>query len=170
MTAMPEILKDDAEEIERLIGKYPSRRSAMLPLLWIVQRRAGWVSQGAMEEVAGILGVTVAEVYEVVSFYTMFQQKPVGRFHIALCDTLSCAICGTHEIAAYLAEKHGIEMRKVTGDGLFSMEPVECIGACANAPALLLNEDLVGDLTPAGIDAMIEECRRKAGATAAAAR
>ncbi len=166
---MLEILKDRTGEIERLIEKYPSRRSAMLPLLWIVQRQEGWVSQESMKEVAEILGVTVAEVYEVVSFYTMFQQKPVGKFHLALCDTLSCAICGTHEIVAYLNEKYGIEKNKVTEDGLFSLELVECIGACANAPALLLNEDLITNLTPANIDAMIAGCRQKAGAPAATA-
>ena len=161
---MLEILQDKTEEIERLIEKYPSRRSVMLPLLWIVQRKTGWVSQQAMQEVAEVLGVTIAEVYEVVSFYTMFQQKPVGRFHLALCDTLSCAICGTHEIVAYLKTKYGIEKNKVTPDGLFSLELVECIGACADAPALLLNEDLKKNLTPKSIDEMIDGCRALAQA------
>jgi len=161
---MLEILKDKTEEIERLIEKYPSRRSAMLPLLWIVQRKLGWIPQAAMREVGEILGATTAEVYEVVSFYTMFQQRPVGKYHLALCDTLSCAICGTHEIVDYLKTKHGIEKHKITPDGLFSVELVECIGACANAPALLLNEDLVTNLTPASIDAMLDRCRHEAAA------
>lgn len=155
---MLNILKDETERIERLFEKYPSRRSAMLPLLWMVQEKTGWVSQEAMEEVAEILAVTPAEVYEVVSFYTMFQQRPTGRTHIALCDTLACAICGTHEIAAYLEEKYGIEVKKVTKDGRFSLELVECIGACSMAPALLANEDLHGNLTPESLDQLIASC------------
>ncbi len=155
---MLNILKDETERIERLFEKYPSRRSAMLPLLWMVQEKTGWVSQAAMEEVAEVLSVTPAEVYEVVSFYTMFQQRPTGKTHIALCDTLACAICGTHEIAAYLEEKYGIEVKKVTKDGRFSMELVECIGACSMAPALLANEDLHGNLTPESLDQLIASC------------
>lgn len=153
---MLEILKNETERIEKIFEKYPSRRSAMLPLLWIVQEKTGWVSQEAMGEVAEILGCTVAEVYEVVSFYTMFQQKPTGKYHIGLCDTLACAVCGTFEIAEYLKEKYGISKEGVTEDGRFSIEYVECIGACSIAPALLLNEDLHGNLTPDSLDQLIE--------------
>jgi NADH-quinone oxidoreductase subunit E len=155
---MLEILKGYEAEIEALIEKYPSRRSAMLPLLWMVQKQERWVSQDAMKEVADILGVTAAEVYEVVSFYTMFQQKPVGKYHIGLCDTLSCAICGAYEVADYLKDKYQIEKGRITADGRFSIEYVECIGACSMAPALLLNEDLYGNLTPESIDALIASC------------
>lgn len=153
---MAHVLAEQHEEIEALLSRYPSRRSGMLPLLWKVQQAEGWVSQESMHEVAEVLGCTVAEVYEVVSFYTMFHQKPVGRYHIALCGTLSCQICGAGEVAGYLEQKHGIEEGKVTGDGRFSLEVVECIGACANAPALLLNEDLHGDLTPDSLDKLVE--------------
>jgi NADH-quinone oxidoreductase subunit E len=85
----------------------------------------------------------------------MFQQKPVGRMHIALCDTLACAICGTMEIADYLHSRHGIELNKVTADGRFSLELVECIGACSMAPAALFNEDLHGNLTPESLDRLL---------------
>ena len=98
-------------------------------------------------------------MYEVVSFYTMFHQKPVGKYHIAMCDTLACAICGSMEAAEYLREKYGIEKNKVTADGRFSLEYVECIGACSIAPAMLLNETLVGNLTPESLDAVLAECR-----------
>ena len=154
---MSAILSDSQEEIKELLARYPSPRSGMLPLLWMVQEKTGWVSQEAMAEVAEILGCTTAEVYEVVSFYTMFQQKPTGRHHIALCDTLSCAICGAFEIAEYLKAKHGIEKGKITADGRFSLELVECIGACNFAPAMLLGEYLHGDLTPETLDRLLEE-------------
>jgi NADH-quinone oxidoreductase subunit E len=156
---MIEILKDDLDRIEKILAKYPSRRSGMLPILWIVQQKLGWVPQDAMREVAEILECTTAEVYEVVSFYTMFHQKPVGKYHIAMCDTLACAICGSMEAAEYLREKYGIEKNKVTADGRFSLEYVECIGACSIAPAMLLNETLVGNLTPESLDAVLAECR-----------
>ncbi len=156
---MLEILKDRTEEIEKLIEKYPGRRSVMLPLLWMVQKQEGWVSQQAMQEVAEIVGSTTAEVYEVVSFYTMFQQKPTGRTHLALCDTLACAICGSMEVADYLKEKHGIEKNKVTEDGRFSLEFVECIGACSMAPAMLVGEDLKGNLTPESLEQILAECK-----------
>ncbi len=156
---MLDILKDETERIEKLFEKYPSRRSAMLPLLWIVQEKTGWVSQESMREVAELLQVTPAEVYEVVSFYTMFHQRPVGKYHFALCDTLACAICGTNEIVDYLKEKHGITGKGVSGDGRFSIELVECIGACSMAPAMLLNEDLHGNLTPESLDRLVESCK-----------
>ncbi|MCB2155889.1 NADH-quinone oxidoreductase subunit NuoE [bacterium] len=154
---MSAILSDSQQEIDKVLARYPSRRSGMLPVLWMVQKKTGWVSQEAMAEVAEIIGCTTAEVYEVVSFYTMFQQKPTGRHHIALCDTLACAICGTFEIVEYLKEKHGIEKNKVTEDGRFSLELVECIGACNFAPAMLLGEDLYGELTPEKIDKLLDE-------------
>lgn len=152
---MIELLKAKLPAIEAMLAKYPSRRSGMLPILWEVQKQEGWISKKAMEEVAELMDCTVAEVYEVVSFYTMFQQKPTGRTHLALCDTLACAICGAFEVADYLKQKYGIEKRKVTPDGRFSLEYVECIGACANAPAMLVGENLVGNLTPAKIDQII---------------
>ncbi|MDK2970398.1 MAG: NADH-quinone oxidoreductase subunit [Candidatus Sumerlaeota bacterium] len=152
------ILKERTEEIEKVAAKYPSRRSAMLPVLWMVQQQEGWISQEAMEEVAEVLGSTVAEVYEVVSFYTMFQQKPVGKTHLALCDTLACAVCGSMEAAEYLKTKYGIQKDKVTPDGRFSLEYVECIGACSIAPAMLVGEVLHGNLTPESLDRIIASC------------
>jgi NADH-quinone oxidoreductase E subunit len=144
-------------EIDALIAKYPSRRSALLPLLWEVQKQEGWISQPAMREVAEIIGCTPAEVYEVVSFYTMFQQKPTGRHHLALCRTLSCAICGSFEVADYLADRYGVPVGGHSPDGRFSLELVECIGACSEAPAMLVGETLYGDLTPERVDEILAQ-------------
>ncbi len=147
------ILGDRIGEIEQICAKYPERRSAILPVLWIAQKQEGWISEDAMKEVAEVVGVTAAEVYEVVSFYTMFHQHPVGRHHIALCKTLSCAVCGAHEVSAYIREKYGFDAGKsISRDGRFSIEEVECIGACTEAPAMLVGEKLHGDLTPKSID------------------
>lgn len=152
------ILDDKKDELETLIARYPDRRSALLPVLWMVQEKEGWVSQDAMREVADIIGVTAAEVYEVVSFYTMYQQKPTGRHHIALCHTLSCAICGAFEARDYIKHKYGFgDHALMSEDGRFSIEEVECIGACSIAPAMLVGETLYGNLTPQRIDEILAE-------------
>jgi len=109
-----------------------------------------------MREVADIIGCTAAEVYEVVSFYTMYNQKPTGRHHIQFCHTLACAICGSAEAVDYVRHKYGFAAGKsMSEDGRFSLVEVECIGACSNAPAMLVGETLYGDLTPARIDAIL---------------
>jgi NADH-quinone oxidoreductase E subunit len=150
------ILAPRRAEIDTLIAKYPSRRSALLPLLWMVQTQEGWVSQEAMREVAEIIGCTPAEVYEVVSFYTMYNQKPTGRHHIQFCHTISCAACGAHEAVEYIRNKFGFPHGKShSTDGRFSLVEVECIGACSEAPAMLVGETLYGNLTPERIDAIL---------------
>lgn len=146
------ILTENLGEIEVLCAKYPQRRSALLPVLWMVQQKEGWISQPAMKEVAEIIGCTPAEVYEVVSFYTMFQQKPTGKTHLAVCKTLACAITGAFEVADHITHHYGCAAGGTSKDGRYSMELVECIGACANAPAMLVGEKLEGDLTPGKID------------------
>lgn len=150
------VLAHRQEEITRLIAKYPSRRSALLPLLWMVQEQEGWISQDSMREVAEQIGCTPAEVYEVVSFYTMYNQRPTGRHHIQFCHTLSCAVCGAHEAVEYIRHKFNFaEGHSTSRDGRFSLVEVECIGACSEAPAMLVGETLYGDLTPERIDAIL---------------
>jgi NADH-quinone oxidoreductase subunit E len=150
------VLAHRREEIDRLIAKYPSRRSALLPVLWMVQEQEGWISQESMREVADVIHCTPAEVYEVVSFYTMYNQKPTGRHHIQFCHTLSCAICGAAEAVEYIRNKYGFSNGKwISDDGRFSLVEVECIGACSEAPAMLVGETLYGDLTPERIDAIL---------------
>ncbi|MDX2176647.1 MAG: NAD(P)H-dependent oxidoreductase subunit E [Candidatus Sumerlaeia bacterium] len=150
------ILDARIDEIEAICAKYPSRRSAMLPVLWMVQQQEGWISQAAMKEVAEVVGCTAAEVYEVVSFYTMFQQRPTGKYHIGLCKTLACAICGAFEASDYIASRYHIPPGGVSPDGRFSMEHVECIGACSEAPAMLVGPVLHGNLTPARINEILD--------------
>ena len=154
------VLAHRQAEIDKLIAKYPSRRSAMLPLLWMVQEQEGWISEDSMKEVSEIIGCTVAEVYEVVSFYTMYNQKPVGRNPIQFCHTLACAICGSQEAIAYIRGKYGFEEgHTISKDGRFSLVEVECIGACTEAPAMLLGETLHGNLTPERVDEILGACK-----------
>jgi NADH-quinone oxidoreductase subunit E len=114
----------------------------------MVQKEEGCISEDSMREIAEIVGVTPAEVYEVISFYTMFHSRPVGRHLICVCDTLSCAICGAFEVGKYIQQKLGIKLGETTGDGRYTLEYVECIGACTEAPAMLVDEDLHGSSPP----------------------
>ncbi|KPL10433.1 hypothetical protein AMJ85_05735 [candidate division BRC1 bacterium SM23_51] len=151
------------EELERLAERYPRRRSLALPAIWAVQRTWGRVSREAMEEVAEVVGITPAEVREIVTFYSMFHEKPVGRYVLAVCGTLSCAVCGGEGLIGYLEEKLGIKPGETTEDGLFTLEVVECLGACAWGPAMLVNDRLQVRLTRSKVDEILAQCKSNGG-------
>ena len=141
--------------IDALLTKYPRRSSALLPALYAVQAERGWVSEEAMQYVAGKIGVSPAFVAGVVSFYTMFHRKPVGKHHIQVCRTLSCMLRGSFQVMGRLREKLGIEVGQVTPDGRFSLQYVECLGACDTAPCAQVNDEDVPLLDTAKVDEMI---------------
>ena len=131
-------------------GKYPADRqqSAVIPLLWLAQKdNDGWLSEPAMREVANRLEMPYIRVYEVATFYTMFRLQPVGKHHIQLCGTTPCMLRGANELKTVCEKKIGKKMA-VTDDGKLSWEEVECLGACANAPMVQINDDYFEDLTP----------------------
>ena len=154
---------EQRQELERLAGRYPRRRSLALPTIWTVQRKWGYVPPEAEEEVAEIVGITPAAVHEIVTFYAMFRQRPVGRYVLEVCGTLSCAVCGGEGLIGYLEEKLAIKPGETTADGLFSLEVVECLGACAWAPAMLVNEKLYMRLTRLKVDEILAQCRSNGG-------
>lgn len=132
----------DAErdaEFERLVVRYPERESMILPALWLVQEQEGWVSVEAMAYIADRIGTFAAKVYEAATFYTMFNLEPKGRYHIAVCRTLSCWLREKQAIVDYLAEEVGIKPGEITEDGRFSLEEVECLGHCGTAPVVQVN-------------------------------
>lgn len=151
--------EENEKEFERLKTRYPHTNSLMLPALWMVQEQDGWVSLEAMEYVADRLNKSPIEVYEFATFYTMFNIKPIGKNHIELCKTLSCMLCGSREIKAYIKEKIGIEPGQTSEDGLFHLTEVECLGACGGAPMFALNGDYHENLTREKIDKLIAECK-----------
>jgi NADH-quinone oxidoreductase subunit E len=149
-------------EIDRIMAGFPARRSALLPILWIIQREDGWISADSMEEAAQLCGVTAAEVMEVVSFYPMYNRAPVGKYIFGICATLPCALSGADGLYDYLREKLGIGWDETTPDGLFTIQRRECMGACSEAPVMLVNDVLEVRLTRAKVDRIIEECREGA--------
>lgn len=162
----------DAESmvaVERHIAKYPpgKQASAVLPLLDIAQRQMGrvtgsaWVPIAAMDEIARMLGMAPIRVYEVVTFYTMFNTAPVGKFHLQVCTTTPCWLRGSDEITRACREATGIRgWKETSADGLFTMSEVECVGACVNAPVLCVNDDFYEDLDAERTTALIEALRR----------
>jgi NADH-quinone oxidoreductase E subunit len=144
------------QELDRIFGRYATKQAALLPALYLAQREFGFVSVEAMEYVAGILGVSPTRVYEVATFYTMYNKQPVGKYFIQVCTNICCALRGGMDLFAYLSKKLGIAEGQTTKDGLFTLVKVECLGACGNAPMMQVNDDYYEDLTPAKVDEILK--------------
>lgn len=142
---------ENQKAIGEIVKKYPPGRqaSAILPLLDLAQRQCGgWLPRSAIEAVAVLLGMPVIRAYEVATFYTMFNLSPVGKHHIQLCRTTPCWLRGSAEIQSVCEARLGITSGNVTPDGAFSLQEVECLGACVNAPVVQINDDYFENLTP----------------------
>ena len=147
---------------EDIIKKYPSegKKSAILPLLDLAQRQnGGWLPVPAIEYVANMLEMPYMRAYEVATFYTMFNLKPVGKNHIQVCTTTPCWLRGSDDIMKTCKEKIGIKDKEVTKDQKFSLIEIECLGACVNAPVVQINDDYYEDLTPKKMEAIIDKLR-----------
>lgn len=136
-----EFNKEELEQIEQIKQKYPEAKAALMPVLWMVQHKFGWISPEAVRYVASLLGLPEAHVEGVVSFYTMYFKKPMGRHHVQVCTNVSCMVCGGGELWNHISSKLGIGHNEVTPDGKFSLEEVECMGACGGAPMIAINEE-----------------------------
>ena len=147
--------------IAELLTRYPTRRAALLPVLWLCQERYGWLSAGVIEAVAVRLGESPAFVEGVVTFYTMYYTEPPARYVLQVCETLSCAVCGGRELLEHLEHRLAIKPGQKTADGLFQLVGVQCLGACGSAPVVQINDDYYENLTPAGLDAVLDELARK---------
>lgn len=133
---------DKQEKLAEILSRYPAdgRRSALMPLLWEVQREERYVSEERMRELAEIVGTTATEVKGVMSFYSTYHDQPVGTFHIQVCSTLSCALAGSDELFDFLSNELGIVNGETTADGRFSLQKVECVGSCGTAPVVQVND------------------------------
>lgn len=138
---------DNNKKIEDILKKYPEKQAAVMPVLYLAQEQNGFITNEIMKEVAGILQMTPEDVLSVVTFYTMYNQKPVGKYHIQVCTNVSCMLRGGYEMYETVKDKLGIDNGEVTGDMKFSLEEVECMGSCGTAPMLAVNEDYYENLT-----------------------
>jgi NADH-quinone oxidoreductase subunit E len=148
-----------------IIARYPEGRqkSALMPLLHLAQEEWGWLSSEALDYVAALLQLEPIEVYEVATFYTMYNLKPVGSYVFEVCHTGPCMLSGSDDILAYIKEKLNIKVGETTADGLFTLKTAECLGACGYAPMMQLGKHYREHLTKEKVDAIIEECRKASG-------
>lgn len=162
---MVQFSQEKLKEVERLISAYPpgKQKSAVIPLLHLAQQEfGGWLDTPVMDYVASLLNITSIEVYEVATFYSMYNLKPVGRYMFEVCQTGPCMVSGCDDIIAYIGEKLGIKPGQTTSDGMFTLKTVECLGACGYAPMMQMGKTFREHLTKEKIDAIVEECRKNA--------
>lgn len=150
-----------SRKFDQIITRYPLKRSAMVPLLLYAQDEVGHVSDEVIAEVARRVDVRPIEVTEVISYYSMLHRQPVGKYNIQVCTNISCMLRGADELFDHCCQKLGIGHKQTTPDGLFSLEEVECLGACCGAPAMQVNYDYYENLTPEKVDALIDELKKK---------
>jgi len=144
-------------KIDMLKTRYPSPQALSLPLLWMAQEQEGFISIDAIDVIAKVCDNASMEIYRVATFYTMFNLEPIGRYHIQLCKTLSCALCGKEEILTHIKSKIGIEVGETSEDGRFTLSQVECLGSCGTAPMMQINETNYECLTIEKIDTIFKE-------------
>lgn len=154
------MLSDDAQERIRLAAlRYPDARAALLPALHIAQAELGHLSDDALQLVARLLDVPDTDVHGTATFYSLLRRKAAGRHVISVCQNLSCALLGAEPLIEHLRSRLGVDETEVTPDGRFSFRRIECIGRCDGAPAMLVDDDYHGDLTPEKIDAILDNYR-----------
>jgi NADH-quinone oxidoreductase subunit E len=157
--------QEKLNKAQEIMARYPQgkQRSALIPLLHLAQEEnAGWLSTEAMDYVAGLLNLKPIEVYEVATFYSMYNLNPVGKYLFEVCQTGPCMLRGSDGIIDYIKEKLGIKVGETTSDGMFTLKTVECLGACGYAPMMQLGKFYKEHLTKEKVDSIIEECRRVA--------
>jgi NADH-quinone oxidoreductase subunit E len=154
-----------AERIEKTLAKYPDKRSAVMPLLYIAQEEYGWVNQQGVDEVAAIIEMDPTQVKSIAGFYTMYSEKPKGRYWLQVCTDLPCALRGADQFHHDLLEHLGIEEGGTTPDGLFTAEHVMCLAACDKAPMLQCNFHFVENLDMEKMKALLDQWRAEARGT-----
>lgn len=149
------------EEMRLHLTKYPAdrTRSALIPLLFVIQRERGWIDNPGVNFLAKFLNLEVTDVWETATFYTMLNMRPIGRHHIQICKTLSCKIMGEPEITDHICSKFGIHPGETTDDGKFTVTMVECLGSCGTAPMMQIGFDYFENLTKELVDKILAECK-----------
>src|SRR5947208_3928988 len=156
---MPRFTPDNVQRAKDLIALYPQPRSALIPILHVAQEQNGWLTPDAMAHVAELLDLAPAEVYGTASFYDMLFTHPVGKYLVSVCTNLACMINGGYELLEHAEEKLGVNAGATTSDGEFTLEEVECIALCQNAPCLTVNWRFYGDVTDQKFDQLVEDLR-----------
>jgi len=155
-------LSEAAEKkLQEIVTRYPQKKSAVMPALYIAQEECGWVTEKAVNWVASRLDLAPSHVYEVATFYTMYYKHPVGKYHIQICRTLSCMLCGAKDITAFVRQRLGIKAGEIAQDGMWSFEEVECLGSCGTAPMVQINDVFFENLTPESLGTLMDRIERE---------
>jgi NADH-quinone oxidoreductase subunit E len=152
---------DLAARFDRMVTLYPLRRSALIPMLLYAQDEVGYLSQAVISEVAARIGITELDVRDVITYYSLMRTAPAGKYHVQVCTNISCMLRGGNELLAHCKQRLGIGNKETTPDKLFSLEEVECIGACSWAPAVQVNYDFHENLTADSMDKVLDGYRAK---------
>ncbi len=153
----------ELEKVEEIKSKYPNSKAALMGVLWLAQKKFGWISKEVVEYVANLLGLPASHVDGVVSFYTMYFKKPMGKYHIQVCTNVSCMLRGGEELFNHISDYLGIKNGEVTTDGLISLEEVECMGACGGAPMIAVNEDYFENVDITFVDNLLSKLKNGNG-------
>jgi NADH-quinone oxidoreductase subunit E len=157
VTFKPEVV----QEFEGIAARYPVRRAALLPALWLAQREFGWISEEAMVCVAKLVDVSPMQVMEVANFYSMYQKTKPGKHHLQVCQTIACLLAGSEEIKKTVERVLDLKPGETTADGQFSYQLVECLASCHTAPCMQVNDDYHENLTPESTEKLIADLRKK---------
>jgi len=152
--------ENEMKTVQLHISKYPKPMAAVMPVLWMIQDKYGWISTESMRYVGELLSLTPDHVLGVATFYSMYFKKPMGKYHLQICTNVSCMLCDGYKIFNHISEKLGIKNKEITPDGIFSIEEVECLGSCATAPMLQINnKEFHENLTLNKVDELLEKLR-----------
>ncbi len=149
--------EENIVKINEVLKKYPTKKAAVMPVLYIAQEQNGWISGEVMKEVASLLDIHTDDVLGVVTFYTMYHKKPAGKYHLQVCTNVSCMLRGAYDIYDHIKEKLNLDNGGVTEDSVFSLEEVECMGSCGTAPMIAVNEDYYENLDKEKVDELINK-------------
>ena len=150
---------EERQEIEAELAHYPTKQSVCIDAMQIIQRHRGWVSDESLKDLAEFLGMSVADLDGVATFYNLIFRKPVGRHVVMVCDSVSCWIMGYERVRDQMSKRLGIKMGETTSDGRFTLLPIVCLGTCDHAPAMMVDGDLHRDLDPQKLDGILEKYR-----------
>jgi NADH-quinone oxidoreductase E subunit len=157
------MIEEVREIIDRLIERFPQKESALLPALCLLQTRNGYITENDLRDLSEILNITEARIFSAASFYTMLRLKPLGKYHIQVCNNVVCALLGSDLLFDYLSKKLNIHEGEITPDGLFSIAAVECLASCGNAPAMQINMEYHENVDTGKVDGMIDSIRKREG-------
>lgn len=154
---------ESISKIEELMERYPSSKALVLPCLWMVQYQEGYISLEAIEAISKLIDLPPMEIYRVATFYTMFDLEPKGRYHIQLCKTLSCKLCGSMDVLREVVDRLGIGVGESSSDGKYTLTQVECLGSCGTAPVMQINDKYYENLKPDTIGEILDRVEEELG-------